>query len=110
MTVKPHDDWMHENTGEPNFNESMYFNFYDRAAKLGGFARIGNRANERYAEVTLAVYKPDGTTLFNYMRPSIADNGAFDARGMKFEVREPVEHLRGPLDESAVYLGMPLEH
>ena len=24
---------MHENTGEPNFNESMYFNFYDRDAR-----------------------------------------------------------------------------
>ncbi|HVO25372.1 MAG TPA: hypothetical protein VMW56_17265, partial [Candidatus Margulisiibacteriota bacterium] len=60
VTVKPHDDFMHENTGESNFNESMYFNFYDRSARLGGFARIGNRPNEGYAEATLAVYLPDG--------------------------------------------------
>jgi hypothetical protein len=85
MAVKPQDDYMHENSGESNFNESMYFNFYDRRAKLGGFARIGNRANEGYAEVTLAVYLPDGTALFNYMRPAIADNSAFNAGGMHFE-------------------------
>jgi len=109
MAVKPHDDYMHENTGESNFNESMYFNFYDRTAKLGGFARIGNRANEGYAEVTVTVYQPDGTALFNYMRPSIADNSAFDAGGMKFEVLEPFKHLRVTYDGSAVYLAHPLE-
>jgi hypothetical protein len=107
--VKPKDEYMHENTGESNFNESMYFNFYDRQARLGGFARVGNRANERYAEVTLAVYQPDGTALFNYMRPQIADNSAFNAGGMKFEVIEPVKHLRVSYDGTAVYLVRPLE-
>ena len=109
MSVKPHDDYMHTNTGEANFNESMYFNFYDRSARLGGFARIGNRANEGYAEVTLAVYRPDGTTLFNYMRPSIADNNAFGAGGMRFEVLEPFKHLRVTYDGTAVFLARPLE-
>ena len=33
MALKPHDDDMHANTGEANFNESMYFNFYDRRAR-----------------------------------------------------------------------------
>ena len=109
MTVKPHDDFMHENTGESNFNESMYFNFYDRRAKLGGFARIGNRPNEGYAEVTLAVYLADGTALFNYMRPPIADNSTFDAGGMRFDVIEPFKHLRVTYDGSAVFLAQPLQ-
>ena len=109
MTVKPHDDYMHENTGEANFNESMYFNFYDRRAKLGGFCRIGNRANEGYAEVTLTVYLPDGTALFNYMRPPIADNSAFAAGGMRFEVVEPFKHLRVTYDGSAVFLAQPMQ-
>src|SRR6266849_8645664 len=107
--MNPHDDYMHENTGEPNFNESMYFNFYDRHARLGGFARIGNRPNERYAEVTLAVYRPDGTALFNYLRPEIADNAAFDAGGMRFSVQEPAKRLRVTYDGSAVFLARPLE-
>lgn len=85
---------MHENTGESNFGERMYFNFYNRAAKLGGFSRIGNHANEGYAEMTLAVYLPDGTAMFNYMRPPMADNSAFNAGPMRFEVIEPFKHLR----------------
>ena len=84
---------MHANTGEANFNESMYFNFYDRQARVGAFARIGNRPNERYAEMTIAVYQPDGTALFNYKRPEIADNSAFAAGGMRFDVVEPFKHL-----------------
>ncbi|MFQ5665795.1 MAG: hypothetical protein ACE5I7_05115 [Candidatus Binatia bacterium] len=109
MTITAHDDYMHENTGESNFNESMYFNFYDRGRKLGGFARIGNRPNEGYAEVTLTVYLPDGSALFNYMRPRIADNSAFDAGGMRFTVLEPFKRLRVTYDGNAVFLAHPLE-
>jgi len=109
MAVKPHDDGMHTNTGEANFNESMYFNFYDRAARLGGFVRVGNRPNEGYAEVTVTVYQPDGTALFNYLRPEITDNTRFDAGGMRFEVIEPFRHLRVTYDGNAVYLARPLD-
>jgi len=109
MSIKPHDDHMHTNTGEPNFNESMYFNFYDRKRRLGGFVRVGNRPNEHYAEVTITVYKPDGTALFNYKRPEIVDNSAFDAGGMKFEVIEPFKHLRVSYDGHAVYLAQPMD-
>jgi hypothetical protein len=107
IDVRPHDDGMHENTGEPNFNESMYFNFYDRRARFGGFARVGNRPNEGYAEVTLALYQPDGTALFNYLRPAIADNARFEAGGMRFEVLEPFRQLRVSYDGSAVFLARP---
>ena len=93
MSIAPDDEYMHANTGEANFNESMYFNFYDRRARAGAFARIGNRPNERYAEMTIAVYQPDGTALFNYKRPEIADNSAFDAGGMRFGVVEPFKHM-----------------
>jgi len=109
MALRPHDDGMHPNTGEANFNESMYFNFYDRHAKLGGFVRLGNRANEGYAEMTVTVYQLDGTVLFNYMRPRIADNAAFNAGGMQFEVVEPFKHLRVRYDGDSVYLARPLE-
>jgi len=100
---------MHANTGEPNFNESMYFNVYDRRARVGGFVRIGNRPNERYAEMTVALYQADGTALFNFKRPEIADNSAFAAGGMRFEVVEPFKHLRVTYDGRAVYLANPLD-
>ncbi|MFN8643105.1 MAG: hypothetical protein U0802_16160 [Candidatus Binatia bacterium] len=109
MSIEPSDEYMHANTGEPNFNESMYFNVYDRQARIGAFARIGNRPNERYAEMTIAVYQADGTSLFNYKRPEIAGNGAFDAGGMRFAVVEPFKHLRVSYDGHAVYLAQPLD-
>ena len=75
------DDLMHQNTGESNYNESAYYNFYDPAARLGGFLRLGNRPNEGYAEMTCCLYLPDGRVGFMYGRPRIADNSKFDAGG-----------------------------
>lgn len=109
MSVKPTDEYMHDNSGEPNFNESMYVNFYDRTARCGAFARIGNRPNERYAEMTIAVYQPDGTALFNFKRPEIADNSGFAAGGMRFDVVEPFKHLTVSYDGHAVFLARPLD-
>jgi hypothetical protein len=109
MALSPADEYMHANTGEPNFNESMYFNVYDRTARVGGFVRIGNRPNEGYAETTIALYQADGTALFNYKRPPISDNAAFDAGGTRFEVVEPEKHLRVRYDGKAVYLARPLD-
>ena len=63
--IKPEDDYTHELGPEENFNESVYFNFFDRAQNRGGFVRIGNRANEGYAEMTVIVWNPDGSALFN---------------------------------------------
>ena len=51
--LKPEDDYTHPLGPESNFNESMYFNFFDRARTLGGFVRLGNRANEGHAEMTV---------------------------------------------------------
>ncbi len=45
-TLVPEDDFTHPLGPEPNFNESMYFNFFDTREKLGGWFRMGNRANE----------------------------------------------------------------
>jgi hypothetical protein len=86
IRLEPRDEYLHENTGEANFNESMYFNFFDAAQRRGGFVRIGNRPNERYAETTICLYEPDGSVLFNFKRAEIADNARFEAGGMRFEV------------------------
>jgi hypothetical protein len=85
----------------------MYFNFFDRARNAGGFVRLGNRANEGYAEMTLTLYMPDGSVLFQYKRPEIANNDAMDAGGMHFEVVDGLKTLRTTYDGSAVYLTEP---
>jgi len=92
--LRPEDDYTHPLGPEPNFNESMYFNFFDRARAIGGFLRLGNRANEGQAEMTVAVFLRDGRVLFNFARPHITHNDAFDAGGMRFEVIEPATRLR----------------
>ncbi len=93
LTLLETDDLMHANTGEPNFNESAYYNFFDPRLRVGGFVRLGNRPNEGYAEMTTCFYLPDGRVAFMFKRPSIASNAAHDAGGLRFEVRTPfVEH------------------
>jgi hypothetical protein len=94
IRLEPQDEYLHANTGEPNFNESMYFNFFDAGRRLGGFLRIGNRPNERTAETTVCLFQPDGRVVFNFKRPEIADNSRFEAGGVRFQVEAPFERLR----------------
>lgn len=99
---------MHELEEAETFNESMYFNFFDPAARLGGFFRLGNRPNEGYAEMTLCLYLPDGRVVFMFDRPRISGNDGFDAGGMRFEVVTPFEHLKVAYSGKAVVLDDPL--
>jgi hypothetical protein len=105
--VRPEDDYTHPLGPESNFNESVYFNFFDPSHGRGGFVRIGNRANEGYAEVTVIVYEPDGSALFNYKRPQIASNDGWHAGGLTVEVLTPGERLRTTYGGSVVYLADP---
>jgi hypothetical protein len=103
------DDLMHPNTGESNYNESAYYNFFDRKARIGGFMRLGNRPNEGYAEMTVCIYLPDGTVGFMFKRPEISNNDAHDAGGAKFEVIKPFEHHRISYRGKLCVLKNPLE-
>ncbi|HTO09886.1 MAG TPA: hypothetical protein VMR86_22735 [Myxococcota bacterium] len=105
--VRPEDDYTHPLGPEQNFNESVYFNFFDREQGRGGFLRIGNRANEGYAELTVIVYNADGSALFNYKRPPISTNDGWNAGGLSVEVLVPAEKLRTKYDGSVVYLADP---
>ena len=107
--IRTEDDFTHPLGPEPNFNESMYYNFFDQGRGSGGFLRIGNRANEGYAEVTLCLYLPTGEVLFNYQRPQISGNDAMDAGGMRFEVLEPFAKHRTQYEGGAVFLTDPTQ-
>lgn len=109
LRLDPADEYLHELGPEPTFNESMYFNVYDPAARVGAFFRVGNRANEGTGEMTCCVYLPDGRVGFMFKRPQVTDNSAFDSAGMRFEVLEPFEHLRVAYDGKLVLLDDPLE-
>ena len=109
IRLEPIDEYMHELGPESNFNESMYFNVYDPKQKVGGWFRCGNRANEGHAEMTVIVYQPDGSALFNYKRPQISNNDGWDAGGLKVEVLEPGERIRTRYEGSVVFLADPRE-
>jgi hypothetical protein len=108
VAITPRDEYMHPLEADPAFNESMYFNFFDPAAQVGGFFRLGNRANEGYAEMTICLYLRDGSVGFMFARPQIADNDSFDAAGMRFEVLEPFARLRVTYEGSVAVLADPL--
>ena len=109
LRLRPEDDHMHPLEEASNFNESAYYNFYDGSCGLGGWVRLGNRANEGYAEMTTCLYLPDGRVAFWFGRPRISDNDAHDAGGLRFEVVRPFEEHRVTYDGPAVVLDDPSE-
>ena len=108
MRLEPADEYMHGLEADLSFNESMYFNFFDAAAELGGFFRLGNRANEGFAEMTVCLYLPDGRVGFMFGRPGIAGNDAFDAGGLRFAVERPFEALTVVYEGGLALLDDPL--
>lgn len=105
----PEDDYMHQPEAASNFNESRYYNFFDHAAGMGGWVRMGNRVNEGYAELTVCLYLPDGRVGFMFKRPKITSNDAHDAGGLKFEVLKPYEEHRVTYDGKVCLLAHPRE-
>jgi hypothetical protein len=114
VRLDPSDEYMHELGPEPNFNESMYINCFDPANQVGGWFRIGNRANEGYAEMTVCLYLPPTGDQprqvgFMYKRPSIEDNDRFDAGGLTWTMVTPFEELRVDYTGKVVVLDDPLQ-
>ena len=105
--IKAEDDYTHELGPEENFNESVYFNFFDPSQNRGGFVRIGNRANEGYAEMTVIVWNPDGSAYFNYKKPEISHNDGWDAGGLKVEILKPAELVRTTYIGKALFMKDP---
>jgi hypothetical protein len=94
VRLEPSDEYMHELGPEPNFNESMYINCFDPRHQVGGWFRMGNRANEGYAEMTICLYLPGGRVGFMFKRPNIDSNDALDAGGLTWTMVRPFEELR----------------
>jgi hypothetical protein len=88
------DDYTHPVGLEPNFNESMYFQFHDPAAGIGGFLRLAKRPNEGRGERTVCLYLPDGSVAFGFARPDVDADDSFRGAGLTVEVVEPFQHLR----------------
>ena len=99
--IREVDEFMHEPTGDPQFNESAYYNFVEGDSGFGVLIRMGNRVNEGHAEVTVLVYLPGGRAAIRFDRAPITSNEAFDAAGLRFEVVEPLAHMRVTFEGTA---------
>ncbi len=109
LRLEPQDEYTHAPDAASNYNESMYFNVFDPARKIGGWFRLGNRPNEGQAEMTTCLYLADGRVAFMYGRPKIAANKAMNAGGMKIEVVEPFKKLKVTYDGKACVLTNPFD-
>ena len=115
VRLEPADEFMHQLGPEPNFNESMYINCFDPVQQVGGWFRMGNRANEGSAEMTVCLYLPPdeatGATRrsvgFIYKRPPITSNDALDAGGLTWTMVTPFEELRVDYVGKVVLLDEP---
>jgi len=104
------DEYAHTpNPETSNFNESVYFNFFDPNLRMGGFCRIGNRVNEGYAEVTVALYLKDGSALFYYDKPAIKTNNGWDAGGLSVHVVRPAFKVKISFSGNCLHLIDPMK-
>jgi hypothetical protein len=101
------DEYTHPVEDTVNFNESMYFNVFDRERNIGGWFRLANRPNEGRGEMSCCVYLPDGRVGFMFARPKCTDNDAFDSAGMKFQVVEPFKRLKLTYSGKVCFLDVP---
>lgn len=83
------DEYPHFPSGETHYNESVYTNAFDAKSGVGGWMRVGNRANEGYTEKSVVIYLPDGRIACAFGRPAIEDNTRFEAEGLEVETVEP---------------------
>ena len=107
VRLDPSDEYMHELGPESNFNESMYINCFDPVNKVGGWFRMGNRANEGIAEMTVCIYLPDGSVAFMFKRPAIENNNQLDAGGLTWTMVKPFEELKIDFAGKVVVLAEP---
>jgi hypothetical protein len=107
--LDPADEYNHDAGDVTNFNESMYFNAFDRQGRTGSWFRMGNRVNEGYAELSVCVYLPDGRVGFNFKRPKISSNERFAAGGMTIEIVEPLKTQRVTYEGKICLLERPYE-
>ena len=107
MRLDRKDEYNHPLGPEPNFNESVYWNGWDPDQAAGGWMRIGNRANEGYAEMSLCLHLPNGKVAFMYKRPRISTNEFFSAGDLTYEVLEPFQSFRTKYSGEVLLLSDP---
>jgi hypothetical protein len=104
--VDPAEEGMHPvDQCEVQHNESMVFSWHNHDEHSGGLLRLGNRINERHAELTYMILMADGSCLVWWRRAPIERTDVFDADGLRFDVIEAGKRLRTTFKGRAARLG-----
>jgi hypothetical protein len=75
-------DVIHEFGSQEEWNESFYFNFYDRGQDICGFMRIGLKPNLKLKDVFCFLMLPDGSVLG--IKDNVAmEDSELEANGLK---------------------------
>jgi hypothetical protein len=90
----PQDAANHPVEPHPFFNESRYLHLIDGRQRIGGWFRIGQRANQGFSEMTVCLYLPDGRLGFVFAKPDDVSVGRIEAAGLSIEVLEPMVRTR----------------
>ena len=83
------DEYPHAPDASPSWNESVYGNAFDPVKKVGGWLRVGNRINERAAEVSVCLYLPGGRVACLFGKPDITTHETWNAGGLSYKVHQP---------------------
>jgi len=86
-------DVIHEFGKDPNWNESFYFNFYDRKEDICGFMRIGLRPNRKHKSVLCYLLPSGGLVLGKRGKVQFLDN-ELEGHGLRFEKKVPEKAWR----------------
>ena len=107
FVIRPEDEMTHDPGASVNFNESVYTNGFNAASPVGGWMRLGNRVHERYAELSVCLYLPDGRIACQFQRPSITSNDRFNAGGLSYAVIEPLKKVSMRFDGEMLIVDNP---
>lgn len=90
-------DGIHEFGSHEDWNESFYFNFYDRGQDICGFMRIGLLPNNKEKSVFCFLLLPDGSVIGT--KDQIAmENNDLEVKGLKFTKIEEEKHWKLEFD------------
>jgi hypothetical protein len=85
------DEFTHGGLDIENFNESVYFNFYDARSQIGGIVRTANRPSLGYKEYSVNIKLPGGAIAFRAAREENNTNEEFSCGGLTLVVDEPTQ-------------------
>jgi hypothetical protein len=77
-------DILHEAGSHPEWNESFYFNFYDRELDICGFMRIGLKPNRNEKSMFCFLMMPDGS-LVGMKGQQGCESKALEVKGLSYE-------------------------